>query len=309
MRPDAEGHFVGDPEKARRDFALMREMGINLLRVYHVPPRWFLDVAREFGLRVLISIPWAEHVEFLNNPKIRRQVVETIRSGVAKNKGHDAIFGYFVGNEIPTSMVRWLGAQRVLEFVEKLIRVARAADPRALYSYASYPPTEYLLPGNVDFCSFNVYLERQRDFEKYLARLQNLAEDKPLVFGEFGLDTIRKTEEMQVEVLTWHLESVVRGGAAGTIFFAWTDEWFTGGHDITDWAFGLVTRERQPKKAFHALQAVFDLRGLDYREREAAFLSESQCHCVLLQWRPDAGGLLAITRPGELPRLRNRAGG
>ena len=259
--PDAEGDFVGEPQKARRDFALMREMGINLLRVYHVPPRWFLDVAREFGMRVLISIPWAEHVEFLNNAKIRRQVVETIRSGVAKNKGHDAIFGYFVGNEIPTSMVRWLGAQRVLEFVEKLIRVARAADPRALYSYASYPPTEYLLPGNVDFCSFNVYLERQRDFEKYLARLQNLAEDKPLIFGEFGLDTIRKTEEQQVEVLTWHLESVVRGGAAGTIFFAWTDEWFTGGHDITDWAFGLVTRERQPKKAFHALKPYLSCEG------------------------------------------------
>ena len=257
--PDAAGDFVGDPEKARRDFALMAEMGINLLRIYHVPPRWFLDLAREFRLRVLISIPWAEHIEFLNNTKIRRQVEETIRAGVAKNAGHEAIFGYYVGNEIPFAIVRWLGAQRVIEFVEKLIRIARAADPRALFSYASYPPTEYLLPTNVDFVSYNVYLERQRDFEKYLARLQNLAEDKPLIFGEFGMDTIRKGEDEQAFVLGWHLECVVRGGAAGTIFFAWTDEWFTGGHDITDWAFGLVTRERQPKKVFHTLQAY--LRG------------------------------------------------
>lgn len=254
--PDSEGHFVGDPEKARKDFALMREVGINLLRIYHIPPRWFLDLCREFHLRVLISIPWAEHVEFLNQRQMRRQVIETIRSGVAKNRGHDAIFGYLVGNEIPTTMVRWLGARRVIEFVEFLIHVAREADPRPLYSYASYPPTEYLLPQNSDFCSFNVYLERQRDFEKYLARLQNLAEDKPLMFGEFGMDTIRKTEEMQAEVLTWHLESVVRGGAAGTIFFSWTDEWFTGGSEITDWAFGLVTRERAPKQAFHALKAL-----------------------------------------------------
>jgi len=252
--PDAEGHFVGNPEKARRDFDLMREFGTNLLRIYHVPPRWFLDLAREYGLRVLISIPWAEHVEFLNQPKMRRQIVETIRAAVAKHKGHEAIFGYLVGNEIPTTMVRWLGARRVIEFVEHLIDVARETDPRPLYSYASYPPTEYLLPQNVDFCSFNVYLERQRDFEKYLARLQNLADDKPLMFGEFGLDTIRKSEEMQAEVLTWHLDTVVRGGAAGTIFFAWTDEWFTGGFDITDWAFGLVTRDRQPKKAFHVLK-------------------------------------------------------
>ena len=259
--PDAADDFVGDPEKARRDFALMQEMGINLLRIYHVPPRWFLDLAREFRLRVLISIPWAEHIEFLNHAKIRRQVEETIRAGVAKNAGHEAIFGYYVGNEIPFAMVRWLGAQRVIEFVEKLIRIARAADPRALFSYASYPPTEYLLPGNVDFVSYNVYLERQRDFEKYLARLQNLAEDKPLIFGEFGLDTIRKGEDEQAGVLAWHLESVVRGGAAGTIFFTWTDEWFTGGYDITDWAFGLVTRDRQPKKAFHALKEYLRCEG------------------------------------------------
>jgi GT2 family glycosyltransferase len=187
--------------------------------------------------------------------------VETIRAGVAKNKGHDAIFGYYVGNEIPYAIVRWLGARRVIEFVEHLISVAREADPRPLYSYASYPPTEYLLPTNVDFVSFNVYLERQRDFEKYLARLQNLAEDKPLIFGEFGLDTIRKTQEQQVEVLSWHLESVVRGGAAGTIFFAWTDEWFTGGSEITDWAFGLVTRDREPKKAFDALKDYLRCEG------------------------------------------------
>jgi hypothetical protein len=252
--PDAAGDFVGDAEKARRDFTLMQELGINLLRVYHIPPRWFLDLAKVFRLRVLISIPWAEHVEFLNQPKMRRLIERTIRDGVAKNRGHEAIFGYYVGNEIPYAMVRWLGAQRVIEFVEKLIRIAREADPRPLYSYASYPPTEYLLPSNVDFVSYNVYLERQRDFEKYLARLQNLAEDRPLIFGEFGLDTIRKPEEEQAAVLSWHLESVVRGGAAGTIFFAWTDEWFTGGSEITDWAFGLVTRDRQPKKAFHALK-------------------------------------------------------
>ena len=259
--PDSEGHFVGTPEKARVDFGMIRDLGGNVLRVYHVPPRWFLDLAREFGLRVLISIPWAEHVEFLNHSGMRRQIVDTIRSAVAVHKGHEAIFGYLVGNEIPSSMVRWLGVRRVTEFVEELINVARETDPRPLYSYASYPPTEYLLPQNVDFYTFNVYLERRRDFEKYLARLQNLSGDKPLVFGEFGLDTMRKGEDMQVEVLEWHLEAAVRGGAAGTIFFSWTDEWFTGGHEVLDWEFGLVTRDRKPKKAYRALQRMLGAKG------------------------------------------------
>ncbi len=254
FHPDAAGDFVGTPEKVRADLALMRALGVNLLRVYHVPPRWFMDLLAEAGLFALISIPWAEHVEFLNDRAIRTQVVRTVRDAVATHRGHPAVFGYLVGNEIPTTMVRWLGVRRVTQFLEHLINVARSVDPAALYSYASYPPTEYLLPQNVDFCTFNVYLHSQRDFENYLLRLQNLADDKPCIMGEFGMDTIRHAEEEQRDMLAWHVESVVRCGLAGTVLYAWTDEWFTGGMDITDWAFGLVTRERRPKLAYAALQ-------------------------------------------------------
>ena len=107
----------------------------------------------------------------------------------------------------------------------------------------------------MDFLSLNVYLERRLDFERYLARLQNIADEKPLILGEFGLDTLRNGEDRQAEILDWHLDVVVQGGATGTIFFAWTDEWFTGGHEITDWKFGLVTEDRRPKKAFEVLKA------------------------------------------------------
>src|SRR5947207_12135365 len=92
-------------------------------------------------------------------------------------------------------MVRWLGVRRVAEFIEELIRIGRAIDPNTLFSYATYPPTEYLLPPNVDFCCFNVYLHDQRDFENYLLRLQNLTEERPLILGEFGMDTIRHSQE------------------------------------------------------------------------------------------------------------------
>lgn len=254
FHPDEQGDYLPAADRVREDLRLMREMGANLLRIYHVPPKWFLDLCAESGIRVLLSIPWTQHVAFLEDAKIRRGIVKTIAEAVRKNAGHPAIFGYLVGNEIPCTMVRWLGAQRVIEFVEKLVSVARAEDPEALFSYASYPPTEYLLPQNVDFYSFNVYLERRLDFERYQARLQNLAGDKPLMFGEFGMDTIRNPEEKQAEVLEWHLDSVVKGGAAGTIFYAWTDEWFTGGMEITDWAFGLVTRDRRPKLAYNRLK-------------------------------------------------------
>ena len=39
FKPDAEGHYLGPPEQVQRDLAQMREIGINLVRIYHVPPR------------------------------------------------------------------------------------------------------------------------------------------------------------------------------------------------------------------------------------------------------------------------------
>ncbi len=255
--PDANDEYFGTPEQAARDLAVMRDTGINLVRIYYVPPKWFLDACAEEGIRALITIPWAEHIEFLRDRKVRREVVRAVREGVQKNAGHPAVFGYLVGNEIPTHMVRWIGAREVTEFIEELINIARSIDPKALYSYASYPPTEYLLPQNVDFYTFNVYLHRREDFERYLARLQNLSDDRPLVMGEFGMDTIRHPEEEQAEMLRWHVESVVLGGLAGTILYAWTDEWFRGGMEILDWAFGLVRRDRSPKLALATVKELF----------------------------------------------------
>jgi len=254
FKPDAEGNYLGRPEQVDADLALMRQAGLNVVRIYHAPPPWFLDRCTNAGMRVLVTLPWEKHVEFLRERSIRKQIADAVRTTVSKYPGHPAILGYLVGNEISSTMARWLGARRVIEFVEELIRIGRAIDPDALFSYATYPPTEYLLPQNADFCCFNVYLHNQRDFEGYLLRLQNLTGEHPLILGEFGMDTIRHSQDEQAEMLGWHIDSVVKCGLAGTIFFTWTDEWFTGGQEITDWAFGIVTRERQPKKAFYTLE-------------------------------------------------------
>lgn len=255
--PDAEGDFFGSRERAARDLAVMKASGFNLARIYYVPPEWFVELAAEQGIRLLVTLPWAAHVAFLHDRKVRRAVVRSVREGVGRHAGHPAILGYLVGNEIPSGMVRWLGPGKVTAFLDDLILTGKDLHPQALFSYASFPPTEYLLPQTADFCTFNVYLHRQRDFENYLARLQNLAEDRPLIIGEFGMDTIRHSVDEQAEMLDWHIGSVVRGGLAGTVIYSWTDEWYRGGQEITDWAFGLTDRERHPKKSLQTVAARF----------------------------------------------------
>jgi len=265
FRPDANGNTFGSERQVERDLGLMRDVGVNLLRVYHTPPRWFLDRCGAAEIRVIYTVPWIKHVEFLKQKSARDDIVKYVRQSIHAIAGHPAIFGYLVGNEISSTMVRWLGVRRVTEFLEHLIAVGRQVDPTALFSYATYPPTEYLLPQNVDFFCFNVYLHTQLEFERYLMRLQNLTEERPLILGEFGMDTIRHSQDEQAEMLSWHFDSVAKCGLAGTIIFSWTDEWFTGDREVTDWAFGLVTREREPKRAFHVLRDKFhqaDAAGL-----------------------------------------------
>ena len=46
-------------------------------------------------------------------------------------------------------------------------------------------------------------------------------------------------------------------GLVGTFIFSFTDDWFTNGFAIEDWAFGIVKRDRSPKPAFEAIRELF----------------------------------------------------
>ena len=59
----------------------------------------------------------------------------------------------------------------------------------------------------LDFVCFNTFLEWVDAFELYVARLQNIADGKPLVIGELGLDSRRNGCEQQASVLSAQVRS------------------------------------------------------------------------------------------------------
>ena len=65
--PDADGHQFPPLQQVARDFALMAEAGINTVRTYTVPGEALLDEAARHGLRVMIGVPWTQHVAFLDD--------------------------------------------------------------------------------------------------------------------------------------------------------------------------------------------------------------------------------------------------
>ncbi len=257
FRSDGSGNEHHDPAQVERDFASMRENGVNSIRLYTVPPRWLLDAAHRHGLRVMVGVPWEQHIAFLDDKRRCRSIEERVRAGVRSCAGHPAVLCYAIGNEIPGPIVRWHGRGRVEAFIKRLCLAAREEDPGALITYVNYPTTEYLQLPFVDIVSFNVYLESQREFEAYLGRLQNIAGDRPLLVAEIGLDSRRNGEEAQASAIDWQVRSCFASGAAGTFVFAWTDEWHRGGHEITDWDFGVTRRDRSPKPALETLRKAY----------------------------------------------------
>jgi O-antigen biosynthesis protein len=253
---DGAGGFP-HPDIVAADFAAMAANGINAVRTYTVPPRWLLDLAERHGLYVMVGIPWETHVTFLDDVARTRAIKRQVRDGVRACAGHPAVLAYAVGNEIPASVVRWHGRRRIERFLYELYRTAKDEDPEALVTYVNYPSTEYLELPFVDLLCFNVFLETEGQFEAYLARLQNIAGDRPLVMTETGLDSRRHTEGGQARALEWQIRTTFAAGCSGVFVFSWTDEWHRGGFNIEDWDFGLVDRGREPKAALSAVSEAF----------------------------------------------------
>ena len=92
--------------------------------------------------------------------------------------------------------------------------IVKDEDPRGLVTYVNYPTTEYLQLPFLDLLCFNVYLETRESLSAYLARLQNIAGDKPLLMSELGLDALRNGEAAQAAALDWQIRTSFHRGCA-----------------------------------------------------------------------------------------------
>lgn len=249
FKPNSRGEPFPEDERLAADLGHMAALGFNTVRLYELPTAAVLREVEALGLRLIIGIPWTEHVDFLADRALCREIEGRIAAASAQLRDHACITAMLVGNEIEKTLVRWMKPRRVRAFIERLIEIARRHAPQTLISYATYPSTGYLVPRNADFLAVNVYLESPAAFSACLAQWQNLAGNQPLLITEFGLDVASHGAERQTEVMRWQHDCLLSGGCAGGVWFAYTDEWHRGGREVEGWQFGLVDRERNERPA------------------------------------------------------------
>ena len=281
----------------------MAGFGINTVRTYTPPRPDLLDEAARHGLRVMVGLPWSQHVAFLDDRRLARNIRQDIVRQVAELSRHPAVLTFALGNEIPPGVVRWHGRVRIENFLRDLYHAAKASSPDSLLTYVNFPPTEFLDLSFFDICAFNVYLHREPELRAYLARLQHVAGHKPLLLAEAGADSIREGESGQADITAMHIRAAFEEGACGAIAFSWTDEWWRGGHQVEDWAFGLVDRDRNPKPAAVAVSR--GVRRCAVPGRSAGHVAARLGCRMRLQRGRHARGLPHLAREADLSRLRN----
>ena len=266
FRPNENGEPFPTRAQVKQDFGRMREAGVNTVRLYTAPPDWVADAAADAGLFLFPDIVWGPRRCDFDNPEREKYIYEWTREQSRRLAGHPAMLLCSIGNEIPPLIVRWYGAKRIEEFLRRLNEIVKEEAPEALTTYVTHPPTEYLRLPFLDVLSYNVYLERRGELRAYLARLQALAHEKPVLLGEIGLDSKQHGEQAQAEFLDWQIRAAFEKGLCGVNVYGWTDEWGIFGSEIEGWAFGLTDAQRRPKKALEAVSNLY--RGDLYHTRK-----------------------------------------
>lgn len=258
FRAGEDGEPFKTRDETRRDFELIKELNANTVRIYRIPPAWFLDLAESMGLKVFLDIAWGKQLVFTENEKILADARDRVRDAATRCGNHPALFAISVVNEIPPDVVRYIGAPDVAAFVDELVGIVKSIAPHCLTTFANFPSTEYLTSHDVDFVTYNVYLHDENALRNYIVRLHHIAGEKPLVLGEYGLDTAQEGDEArQADVVARQFAAAYDEGVAGAFVFAFTDEWNVHDYEVVEWSFGLVRRDRSKKPSFDAIKNVF----------------------------------------------------
>ena len=240
------------------DFKLMKEMGVNTIRLYHHPLKIKKEVLRElysnYGIRVIIGdflgkyaigsgAAWNPGTDY-NNPEQKRNMLLTVTEMVMEHKDEPYLLFWLLGNE------------NVYGYACNADK-----DPDAFFKFAneaallikSLDPEHPVAIGNGDILFLDKFGKDAPDIDIFgtnayrgnygfgrIWRQVKEEADRPVFITEFGCPayaegkTTEEAEELQAQYHRAAWEDIEHnaafsggeGNAIGGVVFEWLDEWW-----------------------------------------------------------------------------------
>ena len=273
-----------DREMTRRDLEQMKASGANFVRLCHYPHASAeLDVCDALGLVVLAEIPlffWNDAESGRQNQEARAcRAARQLERMIARDAHHASILFWSVGNETNETFPEVAASNRVL------VEHARRLDPSRLAVHVSnrwkthpnfeaddvicingYPGLDARICGSGPDDDVE---QAAAHWRNELARLHARYPAKPILITEFGAASIAGTfghfygEDRHAAILQAEFAAFDAPYICGAAIWCWADHpWppgrFFGG--MPDSPYGLLTRDRRPKAAFHTARRLFQAR-------------------------------------------------
>jgi len=258
---DKNGNNLKDQdEPAVGDFQLMKEMGVNAIRLYHHPNKVNKELLRDlyntYGIRVIMGdflgvyalgsgAPWNPGTDY-NNEEHKKKMLQSVKEMVLESKDEPYLLFWFLGNENIYGVANNANKypEAFFKFVSEVAKEIKAIDPEHPVAICS-GDTLFLdkfgkNAPDIDIFGANAY-RGDYGFGRFWQSVKEEA-DRPAFITEFGCPayaqgkSVEEAEALQAEYHQAAWEDIQNnmafgigaGNSIGGIVFEWLDEWWKG---------------------------------------------------------------------------------
>ena len=272
-----------DDDQHRRDFKLMKDMGVNFVRLAHYPQDdALLEMCDRMGMLVWEEIPV---VDMVPEGKAFAQNCESqLREMIRQHKGHTSVILWGYMNEILLQTQRKYkcvaldsAVQRTLDLARRLETIVHEEDTTRMSVMAFHGSNDYNKLGLADIpqvVGWNLYQgwygADMNDFERFLERQHREHPTHPLIVSEYGAGSDLRLHnpfnaaafdfsmEYQQRYVEHYLPVIERTPyVCGAAYWNFID-FASANRDESMPRInnkGLVTNSRQPKDVYYYFQA------------------------------------------------------
>lgn len=246
-------------EETVGDFQLMKEMGVNTLRIYQSPDTVDKELLRnmfeQYGIRVIIGnflgkyavdsgASWSEGTDY-ENPEHRKNMLEAVKKTVMAHKDEPYLLMWLLGNENNYGVASNADKkpQAYFQFADEVAQWIKSVDPNHPVA-VSNGDTLFLdvfaqNSTNIDIFAANVY-RGDYGFGSFWDQVLKTS-GKPAFITEFGCPAYARHltyDEAETAQADYHRGNWMdieenlagngrgAGNALGGVVFEWTDEWW-----------------------------------------------------------------------------------